>query len=172
MPAKVIFFLRNGFSNYSSFLATLYQLFSPFYGHFTTLSIFLIWIFELRSVFSINVLRTLARFSRCTVRKNNLTTSKVPQLHLFKNLLRSQYISRVSLLRTSRTQQELSPCFQGGRRECYFLPLFCWISVAEGDFEKRVSAFSVVGFQGWNAFFKIVSVRACARPSVRPSRSP
>ena len=124
MPAKVIFFLRNGFSNYSSFLATLYQLFSPFYGHFTTLSIFLIWIFELRSVFSINVLRTLkqksalARFSRCTVRKNNLTTSKVPQLHLFKNLLRSQYISRVSLLRTSRTQQELTPCFQGRRREC------------------------------------------------------
>ena len=39
----------------------------------------------------------------------------------------------------------------------------------ERDFGKRVSAFSAVGFQGWNAFFKIASVRACVRPSVRPS---
>ena len=52
-----------------------------------------------------------------------------------------------------RTQQELTPCDPGERRECSFLPLFFWISVVEGGFEKQ--------------FF-----HNCVRPPVHPSRSP
>ena len=51
------------------------------------------------------------------------------------------------------TQQELTPCEQGRRRESSFLPRFFWISFVKGDFEKRIFQFRV-------------------RASVRPSRSP
>ena len=50
------------------------------------------------------------------------------------------------------TQQELTPCEQGGRRESSFLPRFFWISLVKADFEKRIFQFRV---------------RACVRPSVQ-----
>ena len=51
------------------------------------------------------------------------------------------------------TQQELTPCEQGRRRESSSLPRFFWISFVKGDFEKRIFQFRV---------------RACVRASVRP----
>ena len=36
--------------------------------------------------------------------------------------------------RIRSTRQKLTPCDQGGRRECSFLPLFCWISLVERGF--------------------------------------
>ena len=48
---------------------------------------------------------------------------------------------------TAVRRQEMTPCDRGGRRECSFLPLFRWIAVVEGGFEKQ--------------FF-----RNCVRPSV------
>ena len=52
----------------------------------------------------------------------------------------------------TRTQQELTPCEQGRRRESSFLPRFFWISFVKRDFEKRIFQFRV---------------RASVRPSVQ-----
>ena len=53
---------------------------------------------------------------------------------------------------SKKTQQELTPCEQGRRRESSFLPRFFWISFVKGDFEKRI-------FQKY--------VRACVRASIQ-----
>ena len=54
------------------------------------------------------------------------------------------------------TQQELTPCEQGGRRESSFLPRFFRIFSVKRDFEKRI--------------FQNLSVRASVRPVSRANR--
>ena len=72
-------------------------------------------------------------------------------IHTFQRLPPSVFVT------SGYTQQELTPCEQGRRRESSFLPRFFWISFVKGDFEKRI-------FQK--------CVRACVRASVRPSVRP
>ena len=89
--------------------------------------------------------------------KESITNGEMSQLAyaaFLADLYTIEKISDTTDDERMATQQELTPCGQGRRRESSFLPRFFWMSFVKGDFEKRI--------------FQNLSVRA----SVRPSRSP